>query len=226
MSGTQMGSGDTTAQTCPNGHPAAGGSRFCTQCGAQIGESRGTGGALATGSVFGTVGYVAPPPVSPPSGSYGSGYGYGYGYGMAYGAPASSGTNGMAITSLILGILWMWGLGSILALVFGYVGKRQIDQSGRTQGGRGMAMAGIVLGWIGVAGAVLLTVFIIVAAHSVSSAGSYGDGYRYGFDIQGTPNSAGDATTDCSSASVPFGDISITFYDGCIAGWTSSSNAG
>jgi hypothetical protein len=33
-------------------------------------------------------------------------------------------TNGMAIASMILGILWLWWLGSILALIFGYVGKR------------------------------------------------------------------------------------------------------
>jgi hypothetical protein len=44
----------------------------------------------------------------------------------------------------------MW-MGSILALVFGYVAKKQIDRSGSRQTGRGMAVAGIVLGWVGVA---------------------------------------------------------------------------
>lgn len=69
-------------------------------------------------------------------------------------APASLGptqsTNGFAIASLVLGILWLYWLGSILALIFGYVAKSQIDQSGGRQSGRGMAIAGIVLGWIGV----------------------------------------------------------------------------
>ena len=59
-------------------------------------------------------------------------------------------TNGMAVASLVLGIVWIYGIGSILALVFGYVGRNQIDQSGGVEAGRGLATAGIVLGWIGV----------------------------------------------------------------------------
>jgi hypothetical protein len=60
-------------------------------------------------------------------------------------------TNGFAVASLVLGIVWaMWTV-SILALVFGYIAKNQIDGSGGRQTGRGMAVAGIVLGWVGVA---------------------------------------------------------------------------
>ena len=55
-------------------------------------------------------------------------------------------TNGMAVASLVLGIVWVWWVGSILALIFGYIGKKQIDESNGTQTGRGMAVAGIVLG--------------------------------------------------------------------------------
>jgi hypothetical protein len=44
----------------------------------------------------------------------------------------------------------LYWLGSILALIFGYVAKgRSIGRRGR-QGGRGMAIAGIVLGWVGI----------------------------------------------------------------------------
>ena len=77
-----------------------------------------------------------------------------YGYGQpaypqpAY--PAQPKTNGMAIASLVLGILWICWVGSILALVLGYVGKKQIDNSQGTEGGRGLAIAGITLGWIGI----------------------------------------------------------------------------
>ena len=39
------------------------------------------------------------------------------------------GTNGLAIASLVLGILWIWWIGSLLALVFGFIAKRQIDNS-------------------------------------------------------------------------------------------------
>ena len=57
-------------------------------------------------------------------------------------------TNGLAIASMVLGILWLYWIGSILALVFGYVARDQIKRSG--QAGDGMAIAGIVLGWVGI----------------------------------------------------------------------------
>jgi Domain of unknown function (DUF4190) len=54
----------------------------------------------------------------------------------------------MAVASMILGILWIYWIGSILALVFGYIARNQIRERG--EGGSGMAVAGIVLGWVGV----------------------------------------------------------------------------
>jgi hypothetical protein len=65
----------------------------------------------------------------------------------------------MAIASMVLGILWLWWIGSVLALIFGYVARSQIRQ--RHEGGNGMAVAGIVLGWIGVGTFIL---FVILAA--------------------------------------------------------------
>lgn len=77
----------------------------------------------------------------------------------------------MAIASLVLGIVWLWGLGSILALIFGYIGKNQIDESTPRQGGRGLAIAGIVLGWVGVVGTAI--VVIAVVASSSGDGGTY-----------------------------------------------------
>ena len=74
-------------------------------------------------------------------------------------------TNGMAIASLVLGILWIWWVGSVLALIFGYVAKNQIDESGGAQGGRGLAIAGIVLGWVGM-GALVIFLILVAAASS------------------------------------------------------------
>jgi hypothetical protein len=54
----------------------------------------------------------------------------------------------MAVASMVLGILWLYWIGSVLALVFGYLAKNQIRERG--EGGAGMATAGIVLGWVGV----------------------------------------------------------------------------
>lgn len=68
--------------------------------------------------------------------------------------------NGFALASLVLGIMWIYWIGSILALVFGYVAKSQIEQSGGSEQGMGLAMAGIVLGWVGVG---ILTLLIVLA---------------------------------------------------------------
>lgn len=71
-------------------------------------------------------------------------------------------TNGLAIASMVLGILWIYWIGSILALIFGYVARNQIRE--RNQGGDGMAIAGIVLGWIGVGFMALTLMFVVIGA--------------------------------------------------------------
>lgn len=74
-------------------------------------------------------------------------------------------TNGLAIASMILGILWLYWVGSILAVIFGHVALRQIQR--RDQSGRGMAIAGLVLGWIGIGFfVVIFVVFLIVRARN------------------------------------------------------------
>ena len=70
-------------------------------------------------------------------------------------------TNGMAIASMVLGILCLYGIGSILALVFGYTARKQIAESQGTQQGGGMATAGIVLGWIGIVAVVVVVAIVI-----------------------------------------------------------------
>lgn len=76
-------------------------------------------------------------------------------------------TNGLAIASLILGILWLYWVGSVLALIFGYVARSQIRERG--EGGAGLATAGIVLGWIGIAVLVAIFAFFIIAGIAESS---------------------------------------------------------
>jgi Domain of unknown function (DUF4190) len=67
-------------------------------------------------------------------------------------------TNGFAVAALVLGILWIYWIGSLLALIFGLIAKGQIDRSGGTESGRGMAIAGIVLGLVGLGMFVLLLI--------------------------------------------------------------------
>lgn len=79
--------------------------------------------------------------------------------------PPAPPTNGMAIAALVVGILWMYWIGSILAVVFGHVALRQIARRG--EGGRGLAIAGLTLGYVGVG--ILVAVLVIVAVSAAVS---------------------------------------------------------
>ncbi|MDG4666230.1 DUF4190 domain-containing protein [Mycobacterium sp. 236(2023)] len=118
---------------------------------------------------YGTPGYGAPgygaPGYLPPS-PYGGGYpGAEYGYG----APPQSGSNSLAIGSLVasllaipLNLLCFTGtIASIVAVVLGIVALNQIKKSG--QGGKEMAIAGTVIGALGLIGAFILVVLVAAA---------------------------------------------------------------
>lgn len=104
-------------------------------------------------------GYPAPPPVGYPPVGYG------------YVAPPSATTNSMAIGALVSGLLgWViCGIGSVVGVVLGIIALRQIKQTG--QGGRGLAMAGIIVGGIGTAvgvGVVLFYLYFVVLLASMT----------------------------------------------------------
>jgi hypothetical protein len=67
--------------------------------------------------------------------------------------------SGLAIGSLACGLLWVCGIGSIAALILGYLARRQIRRDPFRIGGKGMATAGIVLGWLGILG--MATVIVL-----------------------------------------------------------------
>ncbi|MDQ6853850.1 MAG: DUF4190 domain-containing protein [Actinomycetota bacterium] len=85
------------------------------------------------------------------------------------------GTSGFAIASLVLGIVWAFWIGSILALIFGYVALRQVKRSEGWLTGRGMAIAGIVLGWVGI-GFLALTIALGIFGYINSPNHDYGQG--------------------------------------------------
>ena len=68
---------------------------------------------------------------------------------------------------MVLGILWLYWIGSILAVIFGHVALSQIRKDPSIQG-RGMAVAGVVLGWVGLG---VLLIGLIVGV----SVGIWGD---------------------------------------------------
>ena len=115
----------------------------------QVPQDPAAGGAQPYGAQpYGAQPYGAQPhgaqPYGPPPTPYGRPpHGY-----PPYGHPVPRRTNGFAVASMVLGILWLYWIGSVLALVFGYIARSQIRERG--EGGDGMAIAGIVLGWVGV----------------------------------------------------------------------------
>ncbi|MCB1296926.1 MAG: DUF4190 domain-containing protein [Gordonia sp.] len=58
----------------------------------------------------------------------------------------------MAIVALIMGLTV-----APLGIVFGHIGLSQIKRTG--EGGRGLAIAGLILGYIGLAASIILIIF-------------------------------------------------------------------
>jgi hypothetical protein len=120
--------------------------------------------------------------VSPPAYPASPEYGYQPAY-PGYGAPVmapTSRTNGMSIASMVIALVglltfWCYGVPGIVfgavGAIMGHVAKRQIAE--RSEQGGGMALAGIIIGWISVllgliAGA-LYAYFIWWAVHLPST---------------------------------------------------------
>jgi hypothetical protein len=84
-------------------------------------------------------------------------------------------TNPMAIAAIVCGgaQLFFWLLTGIPAIILGHLARRQIKQTG--EGGAGLALAGLILGYIGVAAAVLFIIVIVIAVSAASHhSGSFG----------------------------------------------------
>lgn len=80
-------------------------------------------------------------------------------------------TPGMAIASLVLsivGLLFGWlccmPLFSILAVVFGHISYSQICRMPHQYSGRGLALAGIIIGYLGMVVSVILGIIVGVAS--------------------------------------------------------------
>lgn len=64
-----------------------------------------------------------------------------------------TGTNGFAVASLVLGILWICSIGSIAAIALGHIALAQIKRTGAA--GWGLAITGLVLGYVGLGSALI-----------------------------------------------------------------------
>lgn len=116
--------------------------KYCSQCGQPIPEGHIDCAACGAAIV------AAPTPIAAPTPPT-----------VVVVAP---GINGLAVASLVLGILWLYWLGSILAIIFGHVALNQIRRNPHGSQGKGMAIAGLVLGYAGIVVFVILLVVVAV----------------------------------------------------------------
>ncbi len=120
---------------------------FCMQCGQAVPEGAsfcptcGRQGALANA---GSTGLSPLTPMDAP------------------GPVAVEKTSGMAIASLIFGILFLFPL-NILAIIFGHISLSQIKKSAGRLGGKGLAIAGLVLGYLGIAAIPFILIIAAIA---------------------------------------------------------------
>jgi type IV pilus assembly protein PilA len=122
---------------CPAcGNPATLGERFCRVCGQRVPQQLSTTlGATAT---------AAPPAITS--------------------APITAAeTSGKAIASLIFGLFIFFFPASIVAIVLGHLSLSEIRKSAGRLKGEGLSIAGLVLGYMGVAGVPFILIIAAIA---------------------------------------------------------------
>jgi hypothetical protein len=67
--------------------------------------------------------------------------------------------NGLALASIVAGLLWMGWIGSVAAVIMGHVALQQIARSGGAQTGRAAALAGLAVGYFGLTTLLAVIVF-------------------------------------------------------------------
>jgi hypothetical protein len=77
--------------------------------------------------------------------------------------PRAARTNPLAVAALICGIIQFAGLfpAAFVAIILGHMARRDIRQTG--EDGDGMAKAGLILGYVGVALVVVFLLMVLVA---------------------------------------------------------------
>lgn len=181
--------------------------KFCTRCGS----------ALTVGPVAAV---AAPTPVAGPTS-------------VPVGFVEPPHTSGKAVTSLIFGFLFFALPAAVVAIVLGHIALSDIRKSAVQLKGHGIAVAGLVLGYLGIAMIPLLLIIAAVAipnllrsrmaaneASAVSSlraidvaslryAGTYGNGYPPNLDTL-----TGEGTASCDHAGLISGPLASGQRDG------------
>lgn len=90
----------------------------------------------------------------------------------AYGqtAPAGAKTNTLAIISLVASLLGLaTGIGFLVGIICGHIALGQIKKTGEQ--GRGLAVAGLIIGYIGIVLAIIGTILFFAVFASLWQAG-------------------------------------------------------
>ena len=138
---------------CPRcGEANAVGTKFCVRCGAPLVETQPSAPVQApaaapvpSGSVLGLGSPRTPQPLGPPPLG-----------------PAE--TSGKAVATLICGLFMWFFPAAVAAVILGHVSLSDIKRSAGRLGGRGMAMTGLVLGYVGL---FFIPFILIVAAIAI-----------------------------------------------------------
>jgi hypothetical protein len=115
----------------------------------------------------------------PPAPAYGA---------PAYGAPAAGygqpafgaapKTNTFAIVSLVASIAGLFtGITFLVGIIFGHLSLSQIKKT--AEGGRGRAIAGLVIGYIGLVVGIIVTIALIAFFAALASNPNFDTGYTY-----------------------------------------------
>jgi len=173
------------------------GAKFCVRCGAELLAEAGRSGAPPVLGLAGGAPALAPPPTQPTE------------------------TSGKAIGSLICGIFFLVFPAAVAAIILGHLSLSDIRKAAGRLKGRGMATAGLVLGYSGVLAIPFLLIVAAIAipnllrakmaANEASAVGSlriihtaaieYSAKYRNGFapDLA-TLDGAGAGAASCDRA--------------------------
>lgn len=118
----------------------------CTSCGHQIPDGNPSF-CHQCGTKLSPVGTPSLPPSYPPQVP-----------------PATPTTSGLAVVSLLCGILFFIFPAALAAIIFGHISRSDIRRSGGRKTGAGMALAGLILGYIGIA---FISIILIIAAIAI-----------------------------------------------------------
>ncbi|MHB8378398.1 MAG: DUF4190 domain-containing protein [Acidimicrobiales bacterium] len=128
---------------------------------------------------------------------------------------------GMATASLVLSIVWMGGLGSIVAIAFGVICLKKTKGTDGVKNGADSAIAGIVIGVVGLILAIILWTGLLAGGNgaNMTSSPSYVDGSSYATSHYA--NNVAEPTV-CTSSNVSSGDRVALWMRGCQDGWATA----